>query len=125
MKATSGWKPESPLNEATATMRMRDYSQLPVMKTDRDVSGIITWTSIGARLSLGQEYSYVRQCMEQPFSIETLPDLPPDVMSALWWVECVTVLLFTAEYICRLAVAERPWRFARSFFGIVGAGACT
>ena len=53
------------------------------------------------------------------FSIETLPDLPPDVMSALWWVECVTVLLFTAEYVCRLAVAERPWRFARSFFGIV------
>ena len=29
------------------------------------------------------------------------------------------MLLFTAEYICRLAVAERPWRFARSFFGIV------
>ena len=53
------------------------------------------------------------------FCVETLPGLSPTTMSALWWLECVTVLAFTAEYICRLAAAEYPWRFARSFLGIV------
>ena len=53
------------------------------------------------------------------FSFETLPDLSPDAASILRWVELVTVLLFTAEYILRIAVADHRWRFARSFFGLV------
>lgn len=57
-------KPESPLKKATAKMQMNGYSRLPVMKTERDVSGIITWESIGTRLSLGRECSFVHQCME-------------------------------------------------------------
>ncbi|KAA2284385.1 ion transporter [Arenimonas fontis] len=28
-------------------------------------------------------------------------------------------LLFTAEYLARLLVVDRPWRYARSFFGII------
>ena len=28
-------------------------------------------------------------------------------------------LLFTAEYVLRLACVQRPWRYARSFFGVV------
>ncbi len=58
-------KPESPLNEATAKMQLNDYSRLPVMKNDREVSGIITWESIGTRLALGRKCTHVRQCMEQ------------------------------------------------------------
>ena len=45
-------------------MHMNGYSRLPVMKTERDVSGIVTWESIGTRLSLGRECSFVSQCME-------------------------------------------------------------
>lgn len=33
--------------------------------------------------------------------------------------EWLFTLLFTAEYIARLLSVERPWRYARSFFGIV------
>ena len=57
-------KPESPLREATTIMHMNGYSRLPVMKNERDVSGMITWQSIGSRLALGRECEYVRQCME-------------------------------------------------------------
>lgn len=57
-------KPESLLQEATTIMQMNSYSRLPVMKNDRDVSGMVTWESIGTRLALGRECTYVRQCME-------------------------------------------------------------
>ena len=38
-------KPESPLREATTIMQMNGYSRLPVMKNERDVSGMVTWES--------------------------------------------------------------------------------
>ena len=34
-------------------------------------------------------------------------------------LEWAFTLLFTAEYVARLACVERPWRYALSFFGIV------
>ena len=34
-------------------------------------------------------------------------------------IEWVFTALFTAEYVLRLVCATRPWRYARSFFGIV------
>jgi voltage-gated potassium channel len=34
-------------------------------------------------------------------------------------LEWMFTLLFTAEYLARLACVERPWRYAMSFFGIV------
>jgi voltage-gated potassium channel len=37
-------------------------------------------------------------------------------LSALEWT---FTLLFTVEYLARLACVEQPWRYARSFFGIV------
>ena len=58
-------KPESPLREATTKMQMNGFSRLPVMKTEREVSGIITWESIGARMALGRECAFVRQCMQR------------------------------------------------------------
>ena len=35
------------------------------------------------------------------------------------WLEWGFTLLFTAEYLLRLACVPHPWRYARSFFGIV------
>jgi len=37
-------------------------------------------------------------------------------LKALEWL---FTLLFTVEYVARLACVDRPWRYARSFFGIV------
>ena len=46
-------KPDDPLSRATTMMQLHDYAQLPVMTNDRDVKGIVSWESIGTRLSLG------------------------------------------------------------------------
>ena len=56
--------PDSPLNAATTIMQLHDYSQLPVMNGERDVAGVISWKSIGARLALGRRCEIVRQCMD-------------------------------------------------------------
>jgi voltage-gated potassium channel len=53
------------------------------------------------------------------FSIETLPNLSPTAKRWLYIVEVVTVIIFTAEYVLRLWVADHKRRFAFSFFGIV------
>ena len=57
--------PDAELIAATTLMHANDFSQLPVMQGDRQVKGIITWESIGTRLSLGRECRYVRDCMDR------------------------------------------------------------
>ncbi len=57
-------KPDASLMEATTLMLTNDFSQLPVMTTERDVKGLISWTSIGTRLSLGQRGELVRELMD-------------------------------------------------------------
>ena len=51
--------------------------------------------------------------------IYTLPDLPPWVSALLSVGEAVTVVVFTVEYVLRLAVSPKPLAYMRSFFGIV------
>ena len=55
--------PDKPLHDATTVMLLNDYSQLPVTKNRRKIRGMITWKSIGSRLSSGVECSLVRHCM--------------------------------------------------------------
>jgi voltage-gated potassium channel len=52
-------------------------------------------------------------------ALETLPELSPRVRGALQAAEWAITLLFTVEYVMRLATAHTPGRYARSFFGIV------
>ena len=66
--------PEDPLQAATTIMLLNDYSQLPVMTGKRNVSGIVSWESIGAHLSLGQACECVRDCMD---AAKELPDTAP------------------------------------------------
>ncbi len=47
-------------------MLTHDYSQLPVMTTERDVKGVISWKTIGSRLALNRQCPCARDCMEQP-----------------------------------------------------------
>jgi voltage-gated potassium channel len=53
------------------------------------------------------------------FSIETLPNLSPEARSWLHIIEIATVAIFTFEYLLRLWVADRAWRYIVSFWGIV------
>ena len=67
-------KPDSPLSEATTIMQLHDYSQLPVMQGERDVRGVVSWKSIGQRLSLGRQCEFVRQCIDSPqVVLDTMP----------------------------------------------------
>jgi voltage-gated potassium channel len=53
------------------------------------------------------------------FPIQTLPRLSPLVQRVLEAVELVSVILFTVEYVLRLGVARRRWRFVLSPLGLV------
>jgi voltage-gated potassium channel len=55
------------------------------------------------------------------FAVETLPGLPTWLPPILAASELIIVLLFSAEYLLRLLVAERRIGFVFSFFGIVDA----
>ena len=52
--------PQDEISVATTLMQLHDYSQLPVMPTKYKLDGIISWESIGARLSHGNERKSVR-----------------------------------------------------------------
>lgn len=51
--------------------------------------------------------------------VETMPDLPPWLVTALYAAEVVIVLVFTAEYLVRIAIATHPFRYVFSFWGFV------
>lgn len=53
------------------------------------------------------------------FAVETLPNLPSWAMQGLRIFEVIMVTLFTTEYITRIWLAERKFKFIFSFFGII------
>jgi len=55
---------DTPLRGAATLMLLRDYSQLPVMQSERSVSGFVSWKTIGRRMILGRECEYVRDVMD-------------------------------------------------------------
>ncbi len=57
--------PNATVKEAVTIMLANDYSQLPVMQSEREPKGIFSWKSLGTRLSFTQECEYVRQCMDE------------------------------------------------------------
>ena len=61
--------PDKSLEEATTVMLMHDFSQLPVMTTDRNVKGTISWKSIGTSLRLSDSPKLVKDCMDSQFTV--------------------------------------------------------
>lgn len=53
------------------------------------------------------------------FSIDTLPNVSPRTKELLRLIEVVTVVIFSLEYLLRLLVAEKIFRFVFSFYGLV------
>lgn len=56
-------KPDDLIAKAVTLMIAQDYSQLPVMTSDREVKGVISWASLGSKIALGKDCKYVRECM--------------------------------------------------------------
>lgn len=58
-------------------------------------------------------------CSVIVFTIETLPNLESSTQQLLNIVELTIVVLFSAEYLARIYVADKKWRYIFSFYGIV------
>ena len=56
--------PDAPVQQAVTVMLANDYSQLPVMTSEREVKGMISWASIGTRLAVGRAGNHVRELMD-------------------------------------------------------------
>lgn len=53
------------------------------------------------------------------FTIETLPNNSKGTIDLLRKFEVICVAVFTIEYLLRIYVAEKPWKYIFSFYGIV------
>jgi CBS domain-containing protein len=77
--------PDQSLQVATTLMLTHDFSQLPVMTSEYDVKGIVTWKSIGIRLALGIKGNVVRAFMEHhqeiPAALSLISAIPIIVQS--------------------------------------------
>ncbi|MBS1872832.1 MAG: CBS domain-containing protein [Acidobacteria bacterium] len=74
-----------PLNKAITLMLEYDFSQLPVMQSEREVKGVITWKSIGAKHVLGQQCQTVGDCREDARIVDsnrTLFDAIPTIVES-------------------------------------------
>lgn len=62
-------KPDATLEQVVTLMMERDFSQVPVMTTEREVKGVITWGAIGTRLALTERQKFARDFMEKAYEV--------------------------------------------------------
>ena len=55
---------DATIEQAITIMLTNDYSQLPIMTSEREVKMLFSWKSVGTRLALGHECKTVRECMD-------------------------------------------------------------
>ncbi|MTW22758.1 ion transporter [Allochromatium palmeri] len=53
------------------------------------------------------------------FSVGTLPGLPETIRITFYVFEVCCILIFTAEYLARIAVADKKLSYIVSFFGLI------
>jgi CBS domain-containing protein len=63
------------VSKAVTVMMMNNFSQLPVLQGERSVDGYISWETIGRNRTLGDDPTYVRECMEE--DVEVLKEATP------------------------------------------------
>ena len=66
--------PDRTLNEATSKMALHDFSQLPVMSSQRKIEGVISWKTIGVVDSFGTKKQIVEDYMDKDVSILNATD---------------------------------------------------
>ena len=62
-------KPNDSLEQIVTLMMEKDFSQVPVMTSSREVKGIISWRSIGTRLAVANRKAEAKDYMEPAFEI--------------------------------------------------------
>jgi hypothetical protein len=83
-------KPTDKLETAVTLMMSHDFSQLPVMTSDRDVKGLISWRAIGNRLALNKKCESVKDPMEPHHEVRDTASMF-DVIRLLARHECVLI----------------------------------
>ncbi len=84
--------------------KLREILDEQTTMTGRMVDGIIQFLILFSLVS---------------FSIQTLPNLDNPILQILQVTEAIIIVIFTVEYILRALAAEKPLRYATSFFGII------
>jgi predicted transcriptional regulator len=64
-------RPDAGLKECVTIMMSRDFSQLPVMTSDRTVLGMVTWKTIGSRLALSDSAEHAKDLMIKAHDIRS------------------------------------------------------
>lgn len=71
----------------------------------------------------GRIFDYVIQVLIlfslSAYAIETLPNNSPFVKRILYWVETVSLVVFSIEYLLRIFIAKNPLKYIFSFYGVV------
>jgi len=57
----------TPLSEALTVMMLREFSQLPVLRSERDCKGAVSWQSVGKMIALGRPHVTVDECLQPVF----------------------------------------------------------
>jgi predicted transcriptional regulator len=83
-------KPTDKLETAVTLMMTHDFSQLPVMTSERDVKGVVSWRSMGNRLALKKKCELVKDCMEPHHEVRNTVSMF-DVIRMLTERDCVLV----------------------------------
>jgi len=63
--------PTAELRQAVTKMALHDFSQLPVMTSEREVKGIVSWKSIGLVLATGRTGTLVQEFMHQHVEVRS------------------------------------------------------
>jgi CBS domain-containing protein len=67
--------PDTTITEAITIMLMNDFSQLPVMTSDREVKGLFSWKSLGSFWSQGGKCTRVGEAMDRHSEIDAAASL--------------------------------------------------
>ena len=82
--------PDDTVLKAITLMRIKGFSQLPVMTTETVVKGVISWRSIGKAYVDGRSPRNAQECMEEPHEVATSATLA-DVTREIWKHDYVLV----------------------------------
>lgn len=83
-------KPDHTIEQVVTLMLERNFSQLPVMTSERELKGIISWGTIGAKVCLAEKRPFARDYMEKAHEVRH-SDSMFDVIQTVVLNDCVVV----------------------------------
>jgi CBS domain-containing protein len=83
-------KPNDKVETAVTLMMQHDFSQLPVMSSERDVKGMVSWRSLGNVLAMGKKCDTLKDCTEPHHEVRATESMF-EVIRLLTQRECVLV----------------------------------